>query len=190
MKLLKFVKENKAIVFALVVVALAFGLLALPGQFAHWNPNGATEKIVTSYKDNLSGYQWMFGTYEPAYGSKEYPAFAQGISMFVLLVVSVPGLIFSKKSSFVSLLTSIVLVVLSILFFTSSVATVKAYDLQVWTKDVGGPRFYAVTWLPYVLGGLILLAGAALGYRTFKVMKSETGRPNQPKGPSYSYLHK
>ena len=37
---MKFLRENKIIVLALVIVLLSFGLLALPGQFAHYAANG------------------------------------------------------------------------------------------------------------------------------------------------------
>ncbi len=187
MKLIKFIKENKAIVFALIVVLLAFGLLALPGQFAHYQVNVINGKKI-SYLYNLNGYQWSFATVKNSVGNDIGSPVAQGIAIIVMLGLSFIGLLFSKKSSFVSLLTSLVLITISILCFTISVAGLKAYP-NFMPSD-GDPYYSLMSWVPYVIGGLVLLAGAALGYRTFKVMKSETGRPNQPKGPSYSYLHK
>ena len=190
MKLLKFIKENKAIVFGLIVVLLAFGLLALPGQFAHYEVNVINGKKI-SYLYNLNGYQWSFATVQNSAGNDLGSPVAQGIAIIVMLGLSFIGLLFSKKSSFVSLLTSLVLITISILCFTISVAGLKAYpNFPAANTDDGSPYYSLMSWVPYVIGGLALLAGVALGYRTFKVMKSEAGRPNQPKGPSYSYLHK
>jgi len=192
MKLLKFIKGNKAIVFAFVVVLLAFGLFALPGQFAHYGVNKLNSKVMSErFIYHLNGYQWAFATVKNTVGTKIGSPVAQGIAIIVMLGLSVFGLVFSKKSSFVSLLTSLVLITISILCFTISVAGLKAYpNFQPADTSDGAPYYSLIFWVPYVVGGLVLLAGAALGYRTFKVMKSEVGRPTQQKGPSYSYLHK
>ena len=193
MKVVKFIKENKTIIFALLVVILSFVLLALPGQFAHYGFDGV-KNGRNIFKYNLSGYQFMFGTYKNPHTSATIGGpVAQGIAIFVMLILCACGLVFAKKSSFVSLLVSLSLVVIAILFFTISVAGAKVYK--------GGPDFlpadstskikYSLyTWVPYVLGGLIMLAGLLMCYRTFKVMKDEVKRPQQAKGPSYSYLHK
>lgn len=192
MKVVKFIKENKTIIFALLVVILSFVLLALPGQFAHYgfDPQGGK----TAFKYNLSGYQFMFGTYKNPYTGKEIGGpVAQGIAIFVMLILCACGLVFAKKSSFISLLVSLALIVIAILFFTISVAGSKVYTggpdfLPADTKSV--TRYSLYTWVPYVLGGLIMLAGLLMCYRTFKVMKDEVKRPQQSKRPSYSYLHK
>ena len=181
MKVVKFIKENKIIVLALVIALLSFAFLALPGQFAHYAANG---KKTFFY--NLNGYQWMFGTVKNSLGSKIGSASAHGIAALSLLGVCVIGLVFSKKSSFVSLLTTLALITTAVLFFTISVAGAKAYP----TFHNYGKGDYAYGWVPYLVGGLVVLAGLLMGYRTFKVMKDEVKRPTQQKGPHYSYLHK
>jgi len=191
-KCLAFIKENKIIVFALAVVLLSFVFLALPGQFAHYGLESAVKKPYTFYY-NLSGYGFMFGIAKHKYTLDDMPgvkAVAQGVAIFVMLVLCVPGLLFSKKSSFVALLTSLALVTIAILFFTISAASAKAYpDLHRpgTTEDL---KYSIIRWVPYVTGSLIMVAGLAMSYRTFKVLKEEAKAPVQPKGkgPTYSYL--
>ena len=61
MKVIKFVKENRVIVFALCVVLLSFILLALPGQFAHYGPLNLSSKVASErFLYRLSGYQSRF----------------------------------------------------------------------------------------------------------------------------------
>ena len=190
-KCLAFCKENKIIVFALAVVLLSFVFLALPGQFAHYMPDSTTKH---TYAYNLSGYGFMFGVAKHRLSLNDMPGakpIAQGIAIFVMLILCVPGLLFSKKSSFVSLLTSLALVTIAVLFFTISAASYKAYYPTIhWVPDPKNPEFSNISWVPYFLGSFIILAGGAMCYRTFLVMKDEIKRPSQPKGPTYSYLKK
>ena len=178
---MKFLKENKIIVLALIIVLLSFGFLALPGQFAHYAANG---KKTFFY--NLNGYQWMFGTIENISGNKIGSASAHGIAALSLLGLCVPGLLFSKKSSFVALLTTLAMITVAVLFFTISAAGAKAYP----TFHNYGKGDYLYGWVPYLLGGLIVASALLMGYRTFKVMRDEVKRPAQAKGPTYNYLHK
>ena len=178
---MKFIKENKIIVLALVVVLLSFGFLALPGQFAHYYANGKN-----TFFYNLNGYQWMFGTVKKALGNAIGKASAHGIAALVLLAICVPGLLFSKKSSFVALLTTLALITVAVLFFTVSAAGAKAYP----TYHTYGKGDYAYGWVPYLIGGLLIAAALLMGYRTFLVMRDEVKRPTQQKGPQYNYLHK
>ena len=188
MKFVKFIRENKIIIFALAVVLLSFIFLALPGQFAHYGVLNLKSKVASErFLYRLSGYEWIFGTKENVLGNKIGKAPGQGIAIFVMLIVAIPGLLFSKKSSFVALLTSLLLVVIAILFFTISEAGLKAYPSFLPAED---HEYSLMCWVPYVLGGLIVIAGLAMCYRTFLVMKDEIKRPVQPKGPSYSYLKK
>lgn len=179
MKLLK----DKIILLTLFVIVLSFVLLALPGQYAHFG----IEKIG-QYRYNLSGYQWMFGTVKDEAKEAIGSAVGSGIAALVLLGLSFIGALFSKKSSFVSLLVSIALITVAILFFTTSAASAKAYS-KVFVLSEDGD-FTNTSWVPYVIGALTLIAGALMMYRTVKVMQQEVKSPSQPKGPSYSYLHK
>ena len=190
MKVIKFVKENRVIVFALCVVLLSFILLALPGQFAHYGPLNLSSKVASErFLYRLSGYQWIFGTVETKLGAKIGSASAQGIAAFSILALCVPGLLFSKKSSFVALLTTLALITISVLFFTISAAGPKAYPLYHIPEK--NHAYSLMLWVPYLLGSLLVIAGGLMGYRTFKVMKSEVKNPTvSSKGPSYNYLHK
>lgn len=186
MKLLAFIKQNKAIVLALVIVLLSFGLLALPGQFAHYWPDIYAGGKQT-YKYYMSGYQWIFNLEVVPKGLTDgvkigKSAVPHGIAAIVLLGLCVPGLLFSKKSSFVAMLTSLALIVAAILFFTVASYGPKFYEFSQPDK---GSR---ISWVPYVIGGLTILAGAAMTYRTVIVMKNEIKSPSQSKGKSYSYL--
>lgn len=190
MKLLAFIKNNKVIVFALVVVLLSFLLLALPGQFAHYGVDGFEHGRYT-FKYNLNGYQWIFATVKKINSdTKIGHVTGYGISLFVLLVLSFGGLLFSHKSSFVSLLTSLALITVAILLFTVSHASLKAYsDFGVWDKV--GQRYTNINWVPYVVASLVIIAGFAMFVRTVKVLKSEIKNPAPAsKGPHYNYLHK
>ena len=189
MKLLKFFKENKVIVFALLVVLLSFGLLALPGQFAHYVPDVFSGSKRT-FVYNLSGYQWIFGTVKYKYNADAYigKASAQGIAAFSILVLCVPGLLFSKKSSFVALLTSLALITAAVLFLSISAAGVKSYpNFHIRPEN---SEYTLMRWVPYVIGSFLVLVGGLMTYRTVMVMKNEVARPSQAKGPTYSYLHK
>ena len=173
---MKFIKENKILVSALLIVILAFVLLAIPEQFAHFGP--AKEGFLY----NLSGYQFIFGTEIGDLPNKIVP---QGLAIFVMLVVTFVGLLFSKKSSFVCMLSGLSLLVISILFFTISGAGQKVYKAFDMTNK------FAYGWVPYLLGALILVAAGLVLYRTVIVMKDEIKHPTQSaKGPTYNYLHK
>ena len=183
-KCITFIKENRIIVFALCIVLLSFVFLALPGQFAHYGFN-ISSKASTRWNYHLSGYQWIFGTYTTKYTDTTLGGpVAQGIAAFVMLILCVPGLLFSKKSSFVALLTSLALIVISILFFTISVPGRDIY------KEIKPEDYSFMSWVPYVIASFVLLAGGLMAYRTVLVMKDEIKHPSQSKGPSYNYLHK
>jgi len=189
-KALAFVKENKIITLALFIVLLSFIFLALPNQFAHFGPADFTSKVETQRWDySLNGYQWMFGTVEDLDGNAIGGPVASGIAAFSMLVLCVPGLLFSKKSSFVSLLTSIALVVIAILFFTCSHGCAKAYG-TLYAEAPKGEHWSIMRWVPYVLGSFIMLVGLLMCFRTFVTLKNEIKHPAAPKGPSYNYLHK
>ena len=187
---MKFLKENKTIVLALFIVLLSLALLALPGQFAHYGVKDLTSKVASErFKYNLNGYQWMFATQKNALGEQVGKPVAQGIAAFVMLVLCVPGLLFSKKSSFVALLTTLAMITVSVLYFSISAASAKCYT-GIDFMPAKDHAYYLILWVPYVIGGLLVVAGLLMGYRTFKVMKDEVKSPAKAKGPTYSYLHK
>ena len=188
---MKFVKENKTIVFALVIVLLCFVLLALPGQFAHFVAKDLNSHIPSErFQYRLSGFEWIFATRKNSVTSEAIgKVTAHGISMYVLLVLCIPGLLFSKKSSFVSLLTSLALITVAILFFTLTYVNLKAYSSVIVNGEFA-EEFNYLMWVPWLVGGLTMLAGLLMSYRTFKVLKDEVKQPMQAsKGPKYSYLN-
>ncbi len=187
MKLIKFIKENKIITLALAIVILSFVFLALPGQYAHFEVSKIGLK--TTYNYYLSGYEWMFATVKHIGSSKAIGTpVASGIAALVMLGLIFIGLLFSKKSSFVSLLVVLALITVAILFFTSSSASAVPYK-NVYELSENG-EFSNMSWVPYVLGSLTMATGLLMGYRTFLTMKDEAKHPTQQKGPTYSYLHK
>lgn len=174
-KVIKFVKENKIITFALAVVVLSFIFLALPGQ---------TASVYTLGKEySLGGYQFFFGTQTTIMDVKLGSAVGQGIAIFVLLILSFVGLFFSRKYSFVTMLTGLALVVIAILFFTISNAGDVAYNAGTMV-DV------TYKWVPYLLGAFLVIAGGLVVYKSVMMMKDEIKHPSKPQGPSYSYLKK
>ena len=189
MKLVKFVKENKIIVLSLLIVVLSFVFLALPKAFAHFGVNTISKSGAT-YKYYLSGYEWTFGTVTKIgdADTKIGSAVASGIAAIALLGLSFIGLLFSKKSSFVALLVSLALITVAILYFCSSAASAKAYASVFEVPDEGD--FSNMSWAPYVIASINLVAGGLMMYRTILVMKDEVKKPSQAKGSSYSYLRK
>ena len=213
---MKFIRENKAITLSLFIVVLSLVLLAIPKSFAHLGVD-IIKKGANTYHYYMSGYEWMFGTVKKIGDAKTAigSAVPSGIAALSLLALSFCGLCFSKKSSFVlsiflnipfagnpffplktfpfvkpatSFLTSLALITVAILFFASSAATAKAYPDVYQIAENG--EFSNMSWAPYVIGALTLIAGGLMMYRTILVMRDEVKRPTQAKGTSYSYLHK
>lgn len=176
-KLFKFLKENKIVVLAFIVIALSFGLFAIPGQFVKFSLIKGKD-----FEFALSGYEFIFGVKDHA--QLPQVVCGQGIAIFVMLIVSFIGCIFVKKSSFIEIVTGLVMLTVSILFFTISVAGAKVYP-QYLKGD------YAYTFVPYLLGGLIVVSALLLIYEAVKRMKDEVKHPAPVnKGPTYNYLHK
>lgn len=186
---MKFIRENKAITLSLFIVVLSLVLLAIPKSFAHLGVD-VIKKGANTYHYYMSGYEWMFGTVKKIGDAKTAigSAVPAGIAALSLLALSFCGLCFSKKSSFAALLTSLALITVAILFFASSAATAKAYPDVYQIAENG--EFSNMSWAPYVIGALTLIAGGLMMYRTILVMRDEVKRPTQTKGTSYSYLHK
>lgn len=179
-KLIKFVKENKTITFSLLIVVLSFAFLAIPG-FVKFQTylNG-------SWKYSLNGYQFFFNTAEVIGGTGAKlgrHVVGQGIAIIVMLAAAIAGLIFSKKSSFVLMLTGLDLLVVSILFYSIAAKGNEAYEPMLTFG-------YKYGWVTFVLGSLVLIAAGLLIYKTVLVMKDEIKHPSKPQGPSYSYLKK
>lgn len=177
---MKFIKENKIIVFALFVIVLSLGLLAVPG-FTRSHLVGDEPKYL------LSGYQTFFNTKYTAASVLETKVLtgtvAAGIAAIVMLGVTFIGMLFSKKSSFVMALCGLSLLAIAILFFTMEASVTKVIRIPFEGKSNCG-------WVTYVLGALNLIASGLVIYKTVLVMKDEIKHPAKPKGPTYNYLKK
>ena len=85
--------------------------------------------------------EWFGLTVKNKLGNKIGSVSAHGIAALSLLGVSALGLVFSKKSSFVSLITTLVLITAAVLFFTVSAAGAKAYStFHAFGKGVSPQR--------------------------------------------------
>lgn len=182
-KIIKFVKENKIVVFALAVIILSFIFLALPGQFAHADlvPN-------KGFSTKFGGYEFIFNTKEDVLGNAYGKVVGAGVAAIVMLALSVVGLIFSNKSSFVTIVTGLMLITVSILFFTMEKSAINTYGSihTFWYNDM----YHIINWVAYVCGGLIVIAGALVVYKSIMMMKDEIKHPAKAKGPTYNYLKK
>lgn len=177
-KIINFVKENKVFTFALVVLALSLGLLAIPG-FAR------TNFMAGEFKTKLSGYQTFFNT-ETTVGLDVKilkGVCGAGIAAFVMIIVSMVGIVFSKKSSFVAFLTGLALLTISILFFSMEASVNKIVPIVY--KDHASCGF-----VTYLIAALILIASGLVIYKSVLMMKDEIKHPAKSKGTTYNYLKK
>ena len=163
---------------SLFAIIAAFGLLAVP-QFI----------IPIDYPtlDSISGYQFFFhavsDNYEHAVLMKGVSGL--GIASIVLMGLSLIAIIlgmFKKMDpakSFLSLLTGILNVAASILFFA-----MEASKRNVFTRY----KFVSVGWVAYVIGGLLVLTGLISIYLSIKLVLQEKKVIASSK--SYSYIKK
>ena len=176
---MKFIKANKLAVLSIAVFVLVAILLALPGQFTHFLPNG--DKTFTY---NLNGYQTIFNAgknhLNNALGNS---VVGGGIAIVVLVFVSIALICLTNISSFFVLLSAIVNVIIGSLFFAMEGFVSKSYPFPVIDKAFCG-------WPTYLCGALVMLLALYVGYNAVKMMISEVKHPSAPKGPSYNYLKK
>ena len=191
-KILKFVKENKIILFALAVIVLSFIFLALPGQFLRYGIGTKIGNNKYEWAYELSGYQFIFNKGTDILGGKlGAKVVGQGVVIIVFLAVCVPGLIVSNKTSFFTMLTGLLLVVTGILFFTLSKAMYKCYPNFDPLLNDADKKISILKWVPFVLGSLVLIAGLLVTYKAVKMMKNEIKHPTAGnKTPTYNYLKK
>lgn len=176
---MKFIKENKVFVIALAVIVLCGILLGLPGQSFHTVP------FVDGFKEHFNCYKFMFGRCETTAGVAFGKVVPAGIACVVLVGLSIAGLFFSNKSSFIAMLTGAAMLVASILMFTFTKSGYKAYGMYL-DKNFGG-----MGWAVWVSASLMLLASALVIYKAVLMLKDEMKRPAKSNnGPSYNYLKK
>lgn len=176
---MKFIKENKIFVIALAVIVLCGILLALPGQSFHTVP------FVDGFKEHFNAYQFMFGRCQTTAGVAFGKVVPAGIALVVLAVLSIVGLVFSNKSSFIAMLTGVAMLVSSILLFTFTKSGYKAYGMYL-DKNFGG-----MSWAVWLSASFMLIASALVIYKAVLMLKDELKKPAKAnKGPTYNYLKK
>ena len=168
-----------ASIASVVIIAISFGLLALPGQFY----NLILEK--TNPQPVMSGYEFIFNalpeTFKSYTGVYEVGASGLGIAALVMMVLALPCFILVRKSSALPLFGAILIFIAGLFFLL----------MKPWGAD---PMFKAyiksgaVLWVSYVIGALLVLAAIAIVYFTIKVLKEEKVAPKSNVG--YSYLKK
>lgn len=181
-KVISFIRENKIISLAIAIVVLSLILLAIPG-FAKFGLRGEGKYIYHS-----NGYRLFFGGVKSIVPEADNVGgtVGAGIAAFVLLIVGGVAAGFSKKSSFVMMLTSLELIATAIVFFTMKGSIEKAYAaFALVEKDL------VIGFINYFIGAIVLIAGLLLGYKTVMVMKDEIKHPTKSSsGPTYNYLKK
>ena len=170
-------KYNKwVVIIAIAVVAITFGLLAIPNSFA----------VVTRGYYQLNGYEWAFAFKFKEAGvnglRKAVPnARCSGLAIaaMVMILLSVPLNIIYKKSALYEFLAGLLLAVGGILFLLMTISGAVIYSGE-----------YKILWVTYVIGALLLVAGAAVMYVSVLLLRDEKKALLAPKSQEYSYLNK
>ncbi len=157
-------------IITVVVLVIALGLLAIPGQFAKFG----------SY--SYSGYETLFAFkvidgknyHTDNYGGR--PS-SLGIIALVLIVLGGLCLIFNKKSKALPLLGGICLSISGLFFLLMSLSLATIYK-----------RGIELYWETYVIGGIVLLLGAYLIYLGIIYVREDKKITSQTKSQQYSYL--
>ena len=153
---------------AIGLIAVAFGLLAIPGQFFYCNAG------------NFNGYEAIF--YANTYLS-DNASFAHasvgGIIAMSLAVLAVPFFFLVKKSNASYLLAGIL----------TSVSGAMFLAMKLWFAIIyRGNGAWDILWVTYVIGGLLLIAGGLAIYCSIVLLREEKSAPLKTKG--YSYISK
>ena len=153
---------------AIGLIAVAFGLLAIPQSFFAYNAG------------KFNGYEAIF--YANTY-LEDNATFAHasvgGIIAMSLAVLAVPFFFLVKKSSASYLLAGILTSVSGILFLA----------MKLWFAIIyRGNGAWDILWVTYVIGALLVIAGGLSIYCSIILLKEEKVAPLKDK--SYSYLKK
>lgn len=182
-KIISFIRENKIISLVFAIIVLSLILLAIPG-FAKFGLKGKD-----TYTYTANGYSLFFGGVESIVPDADNvgSTVGAGIAAFVMLVIGAVAVCFSKKSSFVMLLTSLELITVAILFFAMKKPVDESYALFSIVEDG-----MVLGFLNYFIASIVMIAGLLLGYKTVMIMKDEIKHPSakSSSGPTYSYLKK
>ncbi len=169
-------KKVRLVIYAsLAVILLSFGLLAIP-QFIV----PTLEKNVDSIP-SFSGYQFFFNAVSDHIKNNIGMSHVSGlgIASIILMVLALCSYVFAKKSSALVMLGGLLNVATSVLFFA-----MEASKKSVFTKY----SLYAVGWVSYLIGALLVLSGLVSICFAFRMMQSE--KKVIASKSSYSYIKK
>ena len=146
------------------VIVLAFGFLALPGQFFKY------------FTQSYSGYEVIFFTPDYLTSNANGRVSAGGIIAMVLIALAIPSYLFWKKSSASSLLAGILTTLGGIMFLL----------MPLWMAIIyrGNPD-NPLKWVTYVIGSLLLVVGALSIFFAVIRLKEEKAAPLKK---NYSYI--
>lgn len=169
-------KYNKwVVIIAIAIVAITFGLLAIPNSFA----------VVTRGNFQLNGYEWTFAF---KFIEKDFNVLrkvtdarvsVQTVVALVFALLSVPLVIIHKKSALYELLAGLLLIVSGFMFLLMIISAHNIY---------GGEC--NILWVTYVIGILHLIIGGLLVYVSVLLLKKEKEALVSNKSQGYSYLKK
>ncbi len=156
---------------AIGLIAVAFGLLAIPGQFFYYN---------STTSGACNGYEAIFYASEYLQNNATFAhASVGGIIAMSLAVLAVPFFFLVKKSSASYLLAGILTSVSGILFLA----------MKLWFAIIyRGNGAWDILWVTYVIGALLVIAGGLSIYCSIILLREEKVAPLKDK--SYSYLKK
>lgn len=158
---------------SIAVIAVVFGLLALPGQFIV--DNGAPALGLP-----LSGYEFIFRAVNKDTYVWSHSVSASGIAAIVIMAVAAASYALHKFSSSLILLGGLLNVTASILFFAMEASKNDVYS--------GSYKLVKVGWVAYIAGALLLIAGLISMYVAIKLFIEE--KKHMSEKQSYSYLKK
>ena len=153
---------------AIGLIAVAFGLLAIPGSFFRFDPHAYNGYQAIFYADTILQKNASFAH-----------ASVGGIIAMSLAVLAVPFFFLVKKSSASYLLAGVLTAVSGILFLA----------MKLWFAIIyRGNGSWDILWVTYVIGALLVIAGGLSIYCSIILLREEKVAPLKDK--SYSYLKK
>lgn len=161
---------------AVAVAVITFGLLAIPGflKLAPHSLNGY--EMIFRAKLKYNNGDWF--NYLKSNGN--YDVCVIGIIALVCTLFSGVSITFDKKSSALDILGGILMLFSALVFFAMQGWAIICYKRTNFSECGVGP-------VAYIIGALQLIAGAAMTYKGFTLLKQEK---SDPKSMSYSYLKK
>ncbi|MCQ3035118.1 MAG: hypothetical protein MJ248_02705 [Bacilli bacterium] len=159
---------------AVAVAVITFGLLAIPGFFQ-------------LKSQTYSGYEMIFrasfekgSDFNYLKNNGNYDVCVIGIIALVGTLVSAIMIAFDKESCALDVFGGILLAFSGLVFLAMQGWAVICYKVT----DIEACR---INFISYLIGAFQLIAGVAMAYKGFTILKEEK---SNPKSVSYSYLKK